>query len=621
MNIPLVWEYDEKNNKAVCLFFTTAKEQKYNKETIIKGLYEKKYPGISLSENSAIIEDYSSFVAQHSGEQYKSRSLTSIPGLNLQSIIEKRDSSTNPLVALSSKSRSARSNKEKSSEPDETVHEVVNPLIALSHKIPPAKSSKGRSDSPISSSLTAESSVHDKRKQLKRSVSNSALTPKSLVSSKSPLSPREKTTYSPRYDFKPRKASYESILICYLITERDHTDIFRDTLSCKDEFIKKTAEDRIKRTATYLRNVNSFKKETQYIQNDNLYPIKKKIIILLEKLFEQELDPVYQEWKKEPDTQRSPAALKELFTYLRHAVWSTLRNEHFGNNKPTEYELMNDSMRYSRFKGNEAKYHQANNGIRTARTTQMMNDLSFLVNACSIELTSAEDRSEDGHKLMSEEATNMLLSFQEHLLRDADRVKRIQAVYSELQQLLIESGKMEWVNLQLTQVLDSRLVDKDQSIGEYSSLIGTVRAFLIEANKTIKKPVESGTCHQLADQVVTEVVRLLVKDTEFGKTPYIEKLEKLDRNLCPTADEDIYLNQDWIAACKGYLEHMEWEKLLKNIKSASGVEKVAEKLFQVIRAKGKMLIQQPLLVAESPLTASSDEVEAHSTGAMTSLNF
>ena len=89
--MPLVWAYNEKTNQAVCLFITTEKGQKYNKATIIKELGEKKCPGISLSDDSAIIEDYSSFIAQHAVEKYEPRPSVLIPKLDMQTAEEKDD--------------------------------------------------------------------------------------------------------------------------------------------------------------------------------------------------------------------------------------------------------------------------------------------------------------------------------------------------------------------------------------------------------------------------------------------------------------------------------------------------------------------------------------------------
>lgn len=54
-NIPLVWDYNEKTNQAVCTFFTTEKIE--NSRAILLQLSSKEYAGITLTEESAIIED------------------------------------------------------------------------------------------------------------------------------------------------------------------------------------------------------------------------------------------------------------------------------------------------------------------------------------------------------------------------------------------------------------------------------------------------------------------------------------------------------------------------------------------------------------------------------------
>ncbi len=605
MGMPLVWAYNEKTNQAVCLFITTAKGQKYNKASIIKELGEKKYPGISLSEDSAIIDDYSSFIALHSVEIYESRPSVLIPKLDMQIVEEQSDQKERKTTLVSSGKASSersvgdksRSKKGKQEGFDGGVHHVINPLHAL------------LSRDKSSESTTASSEEPAKKTTFNRTRSSSALPRNSALSPRDASSPRGKKSHSPRYGFHYKTVSYDSILIEHLIIESEHPDVYRDTLSHKGQFSRKTAEDRSQRTATYLRNIDSFKRELQYVQNDNLHPTKGEIIVLLERLFEKELNPAYQEWKKKEGEKLNSVVLKELFNYLRNAVHNTMLNAPSDNNQPTEYELLSVEQRLYKFRKNDELYKFANYKIREARTSIMMINLSFLIDAaCPIELTSSQS--------MSTAATDALKSFKQYVTQDTERVARIKEMYGELQSLLIKSGEIEWSNLQLTHALDSQLVDKDQRIGIYSSLIGKVRATLIEANKKRKKPIDldAVVCHQFADKVVTEVVRLLVHDEEFKNTPYIEKLKKVDRHACPNVDEDIYLSQEWIIACDGYLPYMDWDKILKHIsdakKSAAEVDVVAKKLCEVIKLMGMAL---SIKSSHNASSISSDAV-VHSTG-------
>ncbi len=524
-NVPLVWDYDEKTNKAVCMFLSTEKVE--NSQAVLLQLGNKQYSGILLTSETAIIENVTSFTHTYPSKPFLAKLVGRSSLSNLHPEKEKQDT-----IVRDSPSKSLI--RERST----SIRKITEPHHG-----------------PISSAVTIKE---------KERIAGSTMT-KTLNSDKSTVS--EKKGYSPHVMFERPQNSYESILLDDLIIKRDDPGLWGDTVGYKSYFTEKTEQDRLERSETHLRNESSFYKENQYLLNDSICPLKSEIIILIEQLLKRELNPAYQDWKKEQGDKLNPKILRELFRYLRGAVLNTMINESF-NKEPTEYELLSEEDRHGKFHGNRARYEFANHEIRKSRARLMMMDWMVLFDeSCPLELGSVCS--------LPAEATQMLTSFKEHLIKDTDRVKRLGKWLGILETLLIKSGEVERNNNKLTKELRIQLADKTKSIGEYSSLCGTVRTFLTKANQThgTKHAVSDIVCQKFADQSVHKAIKLLLKDADYKPVPYVAKVQ--------STDNDLYLNKEWISGINSYLEHMLWEKIVKNLevskKSSSSMEKI-EKL-------------------------------------------
>lgn len=586
-NVPLVWDYDEKTNKATCTFLTT--EKVVNSHAVLRELSSKLYPGITLTLESAIIEDFTSFAQAYPSKPLLSKSFGKVPLWDLLPEKEAIVHSTDSKELIRGRSISVRAIQESRS---------VGLISSIGSSSP---------SGPISPRAGAP--VVTVKEKLPRSTSG-----KSLNFNKSKIS--EKPGSSPYSLFERPKNMYESILLDDLIVKQDDPGLWGDTVGYKRYFTEKTEQDRSERSEIYLRNESSFYKEHQYLLNDNICPFKSEIIILIEQVLKKELDPAYQEWIKEQGNKLTPQILKALFKYLSGAVLNTMTNESF-NKEPTEYELLSEEERYHKFHGNMPRYQAANLEIRKARARLMMMDWLVLFD----ESYPLESGSID---TLSTEAIRMLVSFKEYLTKDPHCVQRLTKLFHSLEALLVKSGEIERDNKKLTDELRAQLADKTMSIGDYSSLCSTVRIFLAKANQSLgkKHALPDILCHKIAQQVVCQVIKLLAEDAEFKQIPHIATIR--------SSDSDLYLNKDWMGAISDHLgfmpwdkiakkaldsqkdiENMHWEKIVSHLMesktSAARLKSIADKIFQCTKMKGTILLSQKLTDAEETNSAFLEE--------------
>ncbi|MCL9683660.1 hypothetical protein [Legionella maioricensis] len=606
---PLVWDYDEKTNRAICTFLTTEKVE--NSHAVLRELNGKQYLGITLTAESAIIEDFASFVQTYQSKRLLSKSKS----FGRELLLDAHREAT----------RNTPFHNSDSKEPNRGGAISVR-SINETHPVVPISPSAGASVVP--------------KEKPPRSTSS-----KTLNSSKSQVS--EKPSHSPYSMFGQSKNSYESILLEDLIVKREDPGLWGDTVGYKSYFMEKTEQDRSERAEIYLRNESSFYKNNQYLLNDNICPIKSEIIILIEQVLKEELDPAYQQWKKEQGDKLTPQILQELFKYFRGAVLNAMTNESF-NKELTEYEVLSDEERHRKFRANMPRYHAANHEVRKDRARLMMLDWLVLFDESQpLELGSID--------FLSAKAIKMLASFKECLTKDPKCVQRLTELFGCLEALLIKSGEVERDNKMLTDELHVQLADKRMNIGDYSSLCNTVRIFLTNANQSLgkKHTVPDALYQKIAQQIVWKVIKSLIADAEFNKVPHTAKIR--------SSDNDLYLNQDWTGEIDSHLWHMSldkiakdldlskktstsmddikdmpwgkiatylevskkssvsqkdiedmhWDKIVKQImeskKGAASMELIADKISQIIRMKGKICSSQKFAGAEETNSASLEE--------------
>lgn len=590
-NSPVLWDYNEKTNKAVCTFVTKDQITIEDKAAFLAELKEKKLDGIVITDDMATINDFITFSESHPSVIFSSKLRVNIPTLNVKS----RDFVNPDDIGPSIGRRSTSSEHNPSSIVSPRKGEGGTKVGGFESKI------KGDTFTLTSSSKEKEPLVGSKSDELKSS-----------------------TKFSISFFEPPKAVSYESIKLPDLITRAEVPSIWGDTAACKKYFSGKTKKDRSSRVEICLKTESSFTKDNQYLFNDILYPRKGEIYVTLEKLFEQELHPAYVSWKKELEHQLEPLILAKLFKYFRHAVLHVMLNENF-NKELTEYEKLSEYDRTVKFGGNDKLYHYANYKLRIERAELMMMDLVILIDEFKpFELSSVQslgvEESSVELPVKDREAVKVLESFKTHLMSVPERVKNIKGFFARLQGLLIQLGEVERDNKILTSNLSLQFKSKPAVVGDFFSLYHVVKEFLVEANNTFKGKhsekyaTTSEVCEQMAETITTKVIYLIVDDiykevkTKGLDKPHISIFSHLPLAKPTRLDKDIYLSDDWKDAVKSFMAHAKWDDVIKQYKGSkeNEIEAISIKIYEIIKKKAEVL-QWQISTQSQSVSISSDK--------------
>ena len=395
-----------------------------------------------------------------------------------------------------------------------------------------------------------------------------------------PTSPR--TPVTPRPHAKSSSAIEptleESIKLKMLIPKSDPSlsSLWGDTVAYKKYFLRKNNDDKNIRAAHYVRSAFAFILNVQYEKNDHLYPLKSNIITAIEELLNL-MNPVYVQWCKEN------TALEDkhlLVKYFRNAVLESMLNASI-NDKPTDFEELTQSHYSPRLREDFLKE------AYTQRTNFMLMKFLALIS----------DKFSPEHAVNVHETPKLLpvvASLRQFFLKQKpELLKAISLKLQEIAQYIVESGKIEILNNELSEKIKKELATLPVVRGFTS--FRTILEPLVTSDK-IKKTLLLSVLNQVTQETMQEINKHFPQ-TDFSKS--IATLGTFD-------DKDFYVTQDWVHELTTKLQSI---KFTKHPKDPKKIQEYAVAVAKQVVEFLSTLVKLNKAMEEAPSSSSSTIIQ------------
>lgn len=172
-----------------------------------------------------------------------------------------------------------------------------------------------------------------------------------------------------------KRQGYRFIDLENLILEVDDSSVYRNTLAVTSSFQEITEKKR-KQVTGYMRTNESFYLEAQYTKNNELYPIKGRLIGVIRELFNGSLNFFYSRWAENA----SIDFRRQLYFFMQNTVNMIMQNAPL-NHTPTEFDSLSALDLQEKFNGNSALHAFAINKQRAARAEVILVNLTYLIDS------------------------------------------------------------------------------------------------------------------------------------------------------------------------------------------------------------------------------------------------